>query len=85
MHVVLNSDPQRLSPSPVSGFLFTVGSLCLSFTNIIQRYVTHLQNNPKMEKTIGENLNLQVQTPFIFELNVFHPEVLSKVILGYYM
>jgi hypothetical protein len=30
------------------------------------RQQQHLQNNPKMEKTIGENLNLPVQNRFIF-------------------
>ena len=50
VHVVLNSNPQLLIPFSVSSFLFTVGSLCFSFTTIIQGDVTHLQNNPTIEK-----------------------------------
>ena len=67
VHMVLNSNPESLSPSSVSGFLFTVGSLCFSFTTITQQcYVTYLQNNPKTERRVGENLNLQVQNSFCF-------------------
>jgi hypothetical protein len=47
-----------------------VGSLCFSFTTIIQKCsVARLQNNPKTGKTTGENLNLQVQNLFIFGRN----------------